>query len=189
MRLNIVTRKNNRQDKIKKLFAYFTFLCMICAFIFSLSFENINSLFFSIPIGMGILGFGLSAVYYKRYIEIGFLEVQDNNIVLNQNVLASKVSINQNTKLTFFYRGIEGDSFDYAPFGIGFFGYKDGAGNILKIDTIEQELFINLHIKSELEYDRIKNWFKELNDNKISCEIKRISYNKEKTSIVKIQHF
>lgn len=172
---------------------------MTFALIVNLTFENVDWLLFSIPYGISILGFGLSAAFYKRFKVIGHVIFQENKISITKYTDEIIIPINQITKLTFFYRGIKGDSFEWAPAGIGFFGFKDGAGNLLILETSDDRIIINLLIISDSEYYELTRWwFKVLTNQGTKVELKEIlgfnvdektikKFNKNKTTIANIR--
>ena len=122
MNLNVVTRKGNKQDKLTRLFLISIGAFIIFSIILHLIFMRINIAILMIPTGLGILGATFTPLFFKRYKHAGNIDFLENRIQIN-NSFIKVIPFCELTKLTFFFRGIEGDSFDLAPLGISSFGF------------------------------------------------------------------
>ena len=179
MSLNIVTRKGNKHDKLIRLFLISIVAFIILSIILHLIFTRINIGILMIPTGLGILGATFTPLFFKRYKFTGNIEFLENRIQIN-NSINKVIPFNELTKLTFYFRGIKGDSFDLAPLGISSFGFKDGAGNILEITTRNKVTFVNLFINSNMEFRRLKIWIEEMEEKGIPSKIINRDYYERK---------
>jgi len=170
MKVSIITSDNNKQDKIKKTLVLIVFLYMIIGFIL-VSKYDLNGFIIIIPELTLILILIFIPAFIKRYRLLGELKTGKKSFQTVIKDKKEKIELKDKDSLTLYYRGAKGDSFPFANLGVGFFGFMDGAGNVLKYKSLGKEKQFEILIESSSVILFIKRWFRELVNEGIDCKI------------------
>jgi len=180
MKFPIVTLEGNLQEKLKKiLLLALVFYMMVGAVSLSLN-NGLNELIVIVPEIVLFLALVFVPVFCKRYKIIGELVLKDNKMKIVVGDDLKEYQIKKGDRLTLYYRGAKGDSFEYASLGVGILGLKDGSGNILRYESQETEENINFFVDSSSKKLFWKVWFRELKKTGVNCEVKKEDYRQSK---------
>jgi hypothetical protein len=117
--------------------------------------KELFNLFLILFFGMVLINI-LFQVFVKRYRITGSLNIAGTmTVVNNKNLDLSDIE-----RITVYYSGVKGDMYPLAGFGIGIFGFNDGANN--KIQIIKKDktsINTNFLIETKEKYTILKRYF------------------------------
>ncbi|QQS50889.1 MAG: hypothetical protein IPM71_15100 [Bacteroidota bacterium] len=124
-------------------------------------------LFLLLFFGMVLLNI-LFQAFVKRYRITGSLNIEETKTIINnKNIALSDIE-----RITVYYSGVKGDMYPLAGFGIGIFGFNDGANN--KIQIIKKDktsINTNFLIETKEKYTILKRYFQFYREKGIEINI------------------